>query len=502
MDIRKRIRNDYEQNRGDFKKMTAGMEVVKNAILELDKFKSSRHRGSIINKDTIMRALEERDAKFLRNLSVYFYSVSGIYSRLCSYLAGLLTYDWYLYPYLLDSDFDKENAKIKTREALSFFDKSHIKTKAYDIALDVVVKGSYYGYFIVGPGKKKGAFLDLPPEYCRSRYYVNNLRAVEFNVKYFSDQFKDEETREMILDLFPKEFRKAFNDFLNGKLEVDKSDRGAWFLCDPRYATKFCLMSEDIPIFSSVVPAILTLDEAKELDMKKTMQELLKVIIQKMPLDKNGEMIFDIDEAQDMHNNACRMLTNAINVDVLTTFADIDVADLDSSSATTNRDPLSKIERGVFNEAGISQMLFDTNGNLALEKSVANDEALMFYLLQQMEAFFNQVVGTLFNKEQVEFKISMPRFSIYNLEKKVKTYKELANQGYSKLLPAIAAGVSQSEFMSLNTFENEILDLNEKMVPVQLSSTQSGGGSGEVGAPEKEPDEVTEKTIQNKESQS
>jgi hypothetical protein len=27
-------------------------------------------------------------------------------------------------------------------------------------------------------------------------------------------------------------------------------------------------------------------------------QKLLKIIIQKMPLDKNGDLVFDVDEAQ------------------------------------------------------------------------------------------------------------------------------------------------------------------------------------------------------------
>jgi len=33
------------------------------------------------------------------------------------------------------------------------------------------------------------------------------------------------------------------------------------------------------------------------------LQQLLKVIIQKLPLDKNGDLIFDVDEAKDIHNN-------------------------------------------------------------------------------------------------------------------------------------------------------------------------------------------------------
>lgn len=67
-------------------------------------------------------------------------------------------------------------------------------------------------------------------------------------------------------------------------------------------------------------------------------QNLLKIIIQKMPLDKNNDMVFDPDEAQEMHNNAVRMLSRAIGVDVLTTFADVDVADMSDTESSTSTD--------------------------------------------------------------------------------------------------------------------------------------------------------------------
>jgi len=34
------------------------------------------------------------------------------------------------------------------------------------------------------------------------------------------------------------------------------------------------------------------------------MQKLLKIIVQKLPMDKNGDLIFDVDEGKDIHNNA------------------------------------------------------------------------------------------------------------------------------------------------------------------------------------------------------
>jgi len=69
------------------------------------------------------------------------------------------------------------------------------------------------------------------------------------------------------------------------------------------------------------------------------------------------------------------MLKRAIGVDVMTTFADVDVADLADRNTTTSTDDLEKVERTVYNAFGVSNNLFNTDGNLALEKSSLNDEA-------------------------------------------------------------------------------------------------------------------------------
>lgn len=89
-----------------------------------------------------------------------------------------------------------------------------------------------------------------------------------------------------------------------------------------------------------------------------------------MPRDKNGDLIFDVEEAQDLHNNAVTMLKRAIGIDVLTTFADVEALDMSDKNTTTTSDDLEKVERTVYNALGISQNLFNTDGNLALDKSV------------------------------------------------------------------------------------------------------------------------------------
>ena len=318
-----------------------------------------------------------------------------------------------------------------------------------------------------------------------------------------------------ILKSFPKEFQKAYVAYKEGRLVAEPGDEKGWVLLDPTYAFKISLNNSEMPMMASVIPAIIDLDEAQDLDKKKMLQELLKIVIQKMPLDKNGELIFDVDEAMDLHNNAVQMLGKAIGVDILTTFADIEVANLSDRNSSTTKDDLQKVERAVYNEAGISQMLFATDGNLALEKSIANDEASIYNLVLQLEEIYNHLIDINFNKnpKKYSFKLSMLTTTIYNYRELAKMYKEQATLGYSKMLPQIALGQSQSSILATAYFENEILKLSEIMQPLQSSNTQSAadksnanqqpkGEENKAGRKEKPDDEKSEKTIQNKESMS
>ena len=48
------------------------------------------------------------------------------------------------------------------------------------------------------------------------------------------------------------------------------------------------------------------------------------------------------------------MLKRAVGVDVMTTFADVDVADLADKNTATSTDDLEKVERTLYNAAGVS----------------------------------------------------------------------------------------------------------------------------------------------------
>ena len=118
----------------------------------------------------------------------------------------------------------------------------------------------------------------------------------------------------------------------------------------------------------------------------------------------------------------------------------------------------------------------------------------------------------------------------YNYKDLSKMYKEQTQLGYSKMLPQIALGHSQSFILNTAKFENEILHLSEIMIPPLMSSTLNaqdvlGGGNKagntktqgntgtstqtkvkteekSAGRPEKSDDQKSAKTIANKESMS
>lgn len=500
----------------DYSKIKIGAKTLDDAILKLGDFKKANPR--LADKNTVLRAIDEYDLKTMREISNFFYKTSGIYARIIRYMAFMYRYDWFLTPYVNDEKTKKEKVLEGFYQSLSTLDNFGVKKILGEIALQVLRNGCYYGYKVKQADKI--VLQELPADYCRNRYNHGNKPVVEFNMKFFDDNFRDTTQRLKVLKLFPDEFSKGYMLYKQGKLPPEfMGDTSGWYLLDPAMTVKFTANGEDYPAFISVIPLILDLDEAQALDRKKTMQRLLKIVIQKMPLDKNGDLIFDVDEAQQLHNNAVQMLGRAIGVDVLTTFADVTVEDMQDSNANAQADDLARVERQLYNEAGVSQMQFNTDGNIALEKSILNDEATMYNMLLQFEAFLNELIEPYNkNRKKLEYRVQLLTTTIYNYKELAKLYKEQTQLGYSKMLPQIALGQSQSSILANAHFENDILNLVNVFIPPLMSSTmnenilnRAGGGSNssqklgeekKAGRKELENDQKSEKTIQNKESMS
>ena len=289
----------------DFSKIKIGAKILDDAILELGPL--AKQNKTLADKKGIIEAIEKCDYRKMREISNFFYKTSGIYSSLCRYMAYLYRYDWMITPYVNSDNIKDDRVLDNFYKALNAFDNFEIKRFFGEVALKVVRNGCYYGN-IVNKGEKISV-QELSPNYCRSRFNVNGRPAVEFYMKWFDDTFTDSGQRMKMLEFFPDDFKKGYILYKKGKLPPQfAGDTSGWYLLDVKNTIKFNTNGEDFPAFISVIPAIIDLDAAQELDRKKMAQKLLKIVIQKLPIDKKGDLVFDIDEAQELHNTAVKML--------------------------------------------------------------------------------------------------------------------------------------------------------------------------------------------------
>jgi len=160
----------------------------------------------------------EKDIPTLRAISNFYYQTSGIYERVCNYFAFLYRYDWYVVPEIYDDKVKEDKVLTDFCKVLNYLDNSYLKKICGDIALEVIKNGCYYGYVV--PSTEGIILQQLPVEYCRSRYSVQGMPAIEFNMKFF-DTFRDVNYRMKVLNLFPDEFKKGYILYQKRKLEPD-----------------------------------------------------------------------------------------------------------------------------------------------------------------------------------------------------------------------------------------------------------------------------------------
>jgi hypothetical protein len=201
----------------DFSKIKVGKNTLNGEISALIDYHKTPNR--IYDKAAVERAVHRHDIKEMRRISDYFFETSGIYSRLCRYMAYLYRYDWTVTPQRYDEKIKDEKVIEGWVKASTYLENSDLKRNFGLYALNVIKKGCYYGYIL---DKGTAAFLqELHPDYCRTRYEADGIAAVEFNIKFFDDFFSDNVYKLRVLKMFPKEFQKAYIAFKEGKLPKD-----------------------------------------------------------------------------------------------------------------------------------------------------------------------------------------------------------------------------------------------------------------------------------------
>jgi hypothetical protein len=328
----------------------------------------------------------------------------------------------------------------------------------------------------------------LPYEYCRSKFKINNNHAIEFNLRFF-DQYKDAEQKIEVFSAFPDEFFEAYLEYKNGKSTE-------WVLLNPNFARCHKITDNMTPFFSTVFPELINLNEYKEMDKSKDKMDLYRLIVQKLPLDKNtGLPMLKLEEGQALHTNAKRMITQE-GIDVLTTPLEVDSINLQEKGQTL-RNNIERASNIVFDTAGTSKIIFNSGsegGSIGLSNSIKVDESLLFGLLDQNKLWYENRFTLIHKDRKIFYEILFPPITIFNRKEMYDLYKEGATLGYSKLMPLTAMGIKQTTFMSMIKYENDYLKLLDKMKPLQTSYTQTD----KAGAPLKEENKLTDSGLKTR----
>ena len=77
--------------RVNFSKIKVGAQTLNDAVVELGNFKKINPR--LGDKKTVLEAIANCEYKTMRDIYNFFYKTSGIYNRLCRYMAYMYRYD-------------------------------------------------------------------------------------------------------------------------------------------------------------------------------------------------------------------------------------------------------------------------------------------------------------------------------------------------------------------------------------------------------------------------
>lgn len=454
------------------------------------KNRSITHYVRDYKPEDIEKIISSGDINDQQELSRAFFERKGLYRRIIFYYGTLLTYQGILIP---NPGFGKKlsTPHIAKRyyNTLDYLDRLNLPEVLTRITIKALIDGCYYGV-INTLTKDKFVMFDLPSRYCRSRFKdFDGNDIVEFNVSYFNI-ILDDDLRATALSTYPEIIQKYYRKW-------KKSDLSSpWVKLPAEIGVCFSFFEIGGPLFLDVIPATIQYEDAVDTERDRELEEIRKIIVQKIPHLTDGSLLFEPEEALEMHRGAVNMMHGNKNLSILTTYADVDSI-VSKTTADNVSTSLDKMLQNVYSEAGASTQIFSPTGSQALDTSIRNDTALMMVLGTKYSRFISYIINTLFANSNITFKYSILPITYYNQSDYIKDTFKLAQSGYSFILPALACGLNQRELSNIKDLENDLLELGTKLQPLSSAYTQS---SGDVGRPPLRTEEKSIKTIQNEQS--
>lgn len=480
------LREWYEKNKSSIENYAK----AKDAIRLKDATKSSTKTITAFNKETLRTYLQNigSNERNLRNLSRYLYYRSHAYMRLINFYANMFCLDArsVIPNYNITKSNNDSSIMRSYYQTLKVIENMHLQqefTNAYTVCF---MEDVFFGVVFYDD---TGIFIfRQDPDYCRiTGKYLTGDFSYAIDMAYYRNR---------------QEILQSVGDPLQAMYDEYQRSGVRWQPVPDENCLCLKFRSDDIdliiPPFCAMFNSIINLIDTEDVEAIADAQDIYKMLW--IELETLGQEMddwkIDPDVVIEYFN---RMIDEALPDYVSAAIVPGKINQISfNNDATTDASKVAKATETVFNMAGGAEILNGStlSGTTAFKAAqIANTEFAISTLLPQTQAWVNRFLT---------YQISNPckvRFfpiSVYTKEDYRKELLTAAQNGLpTKLAYNSLNGFSELDTMSLNYLEENILELSDKLRPLQTSYTQSSDTG--PGRPTLDDTEITDTTDASRE---
>ena len=427
--------------------------------------------------------------KNLRALSWYLLYRSHIYYRIINFFSQMFCLD--CRSIIPKYDLVKENNPDKVLKAyqntLDAVSAMRLQQEFYPIIFTCFVQDIYYGIYL---HDDTGVFhMQLPADYCKlAGKYMTGDYSFYFDVSWLRN-------RQELIEYLPEVFEEVWNNY--------QSTGDKWQLLPAELQVCMKFRSEDfeliVPPFTGIFNSIINLSDLEDIQAAGEAASIYKMLWYELETISGSKTVddwkIDPELAIPYYNKFEESVPDYIATAIVPGQIHEINFDDDKASDTTK---VAKATEQVLNTAGGAEVLNGAtiNNTYAFKMaSIANTEFAISSLLPQIQSWVMRMLGY---ESASDCRVRFMPISVYT---KSDYREQLLSSGQYGLPTKLAIntlnGFNEKDTLCLNYVEEELLELSEKLRPLNSSYTQSGtedGYTSEVGqgAPRKDEGDLSD----------
>lgn len=482
------IRKWYEQNKLQIENFADASDAIK-ILRDVNSNKINR-TISTFDKSRLRSYLQNisSNSTNLINLSRYLEYRSQIYHRIIKYYANMLCMEARIVipPYSLTKPLSPEETLKIYEESLIVLNNMNLQYEMLKAAIvcwreDVFFGCNYYddtGHFIY----------PLDSQYCRIiGIYPTGDFAFAMDMTYFR-------SRQELLEALGEPFTTMYREY-------GGDNQKKWVPFPDEYAVCFKIRSEDwetiVPPLVGLFNSLLNLSDLEDIEAIADEQQIYKMLWLELTTLTNTDIPDDWKVSPSIVAQYYRKIVNDGIPDYTTAIiSPVPIHEVSfNNDAASDTTKVQKATESVLNTSGGAQILNSaaitgsTGLNLVMK---ADTEYAISSLLPQIQAWVNRFLSYQVSKP---CKIKFFEVSAYTKGELKQELLTSATYGLpNRLALNSLMGISELETLSMLNLEIEILELDEKMIPVSTSYTMSGNNANRdnVGRPKSSDTEITD----------